>query len=291
MSSNTPFIVGIDGGGTQCRATLFDPNGTPIARAKSGPANVARDFSTAKNSIIDAVSLVLSRNGENNHSPLDHVAVFAGLAGAQVQSAKQQIDDWQHPFASFQSVTDLHASTIGAHEGRNGAVLIVGTGSCAAALTNGSLRQFGGHGFLLGDKGSGAWLGLSAVKKTLIALDGVGTKVDSTFTLPILNALKVESTYEIVSLMSNQNPAFFATLAPLVIELAEADQQTAKNIIKKGAKYLSAIATQAIEHSNGNICLMGGVSQRIRPWLDNQVQAAIVEPLHSAEWGAVLAAR
>lgn len=291
MSVNAPFIVGLDGGGTHCRAVLFDINGSPLANAISGPANIARDFTTAKQSIIDAVIEVLEKQGLKSAETLGQTQIFAGLAGAQVDTAQQQLESWRHPFASFSAVSDLHAAAVGAHNSRNGAVLIMGTGSSAAALVEGKLIQYGGHGFLLGDTGSGAWIGLQAIRRILQALDGVSHDVESTFTLPILNLLEVDSTDEIVSLVINQTPAYFAKLAPTVVKLAECNEATAELILKQGAGYLSSIAMQALNQSKGDLCLIGGLSASIKPWLDNQVQAAIVDPIHGPEWGAVLAGK
>ena len=289
MKPGSSLIIGVDGGGTHCRAKLFDDNGNSLYEAMSGPANVARDFRTTTESIISAVEDVLVQSGVKATEANANTKVFAGLAGAQVTSAANKLAAWKHPFAEFHAVTDLHATIMGAHQGNNGAALIIGTGSSAAALVDGQVIQFGGHGFLLGDCGSGAWLGLQAVQKTLLALDGVTSAVESTFTLPVINALGVETTNDIVSKMIGNPPANFAALAPLVIELAENEEPTARSIVQQGGDYLSALAEQALNASGGKICLNGGLSQRLLPWLNNHVQAKVVAPSYCPEWGAVLA--
>ena len=240
---------------------------------------------------MNAVIEVLAQHGHAEPEALKQTNVFAGLAGARVDNAQQQLALWQHPFASFNAVSDLHAAAVGAHDGQNGALLIVGTGSSAAALVDGHSVQYGGHGFLLGDTGSGAWMGLQAVRKTLKALDGVANDAESTFTLPILSRIELDSTDAIVSVMINQNPAYFAQLAPLVVTLAKSNEATALSVVKEAAEYLSAIALRAINESRGGLCLMGGLSHSIKPWLHNEVQAAIVEPIYGPEWGAVLAGK
>ena len=62
---------------------------------------------------------------------------------------------------------------LGAHEGRPGAIVAAGTGSVGEALRRDGLRvAVGGWGFPVGDEGSGAWLGLRAMRETHRAIDG-----------------------------------------------------------------------------------------------------------------------
>lgn len=53
---------------------------------------------------------------------------------------------------------------MGAHTRDEGAVMIAGTGSCGYSFVNGKATILGAHGFPFGDKCSGAWIGLEAVK-------------------------------------------------------------------------------------------------------------------------------
>jgi len=59
-------------------------------------------------------------------------------------------------------------------EGKSGMLLIAGTGSVAIARKNdGEIVKVGGWGRLLGDEGSGYWIGLQALKHYCKVIDGV----------------------------------------------------------------------------------------------------------------------
>ena len=49
-----PLYLGIDGGGTKCRVRLENAQGTLLAEAVSGAANIATSVEVAQQSIIDA---------------------------------------------------------------------------------------------------------------------------------------------------------------------------------------------------------------------------------------------
>ncbi len=49
------YFIGIDGGGTKCRVILQDKSGTQIGEGISGPANIMRDETLAKASIMEGI--------------------------------------------------------------------------------------------------------------------------------------------------------------------------------------------------------------------------------------------
>src|SRR5258706_3828659 len=63
---------------------------------------------------------------------------------------------------------------LGAHGGQPGAMVAAGTGSVGAALdADGKRVRVGGWGFAVGDEGSGAWLGLAAMRVAQRAVDAM----------------------------------------------------------------------------------------------------------------------
>lgn len=251
----------------------------------AGPANIARYGDSAIESIINAVIGALSDAGLPTQESLAHAHVAAGLAGAQVASAQYLLHKWQHPFADFCFTTDLEAACVGAHGGQDGAVLIVGTGSCSAAIANGQFYQFGGHGFTLGDKGSGAWLGRQAVTYTLEALDGLHAQ--DTLTTKIQAYYECYNTLNYVDRLNQAPPSDFAAIAPLIISAARAQTPSALSIVTDGANYLSEIARLALAKSDSSLVLVGGVATSLLEWLAPEVRACIKQPDFGPEWGAV----
>lgn len=286
MYSHTHYFAGVDGGGTKCRAVLFDQEGNALGAGLAGPGNVSTGNQKALQAIIDAVSHAIADAGLSTSITLQQVSVGAGLAGGHLPSAAAILTRWQHPFANFAFTSDLHAAMLGAHGGADGAVLVVGTGSCAAAIRQGNVEQFGGHGFLLGDKGSGAWLGRQAVKYTLEALDGV--KPTGRMVETVCRYYQSEKSLGLVDALIQAPPAKFAEFSPELVALAKQGDDVAVRIVEEGSAYLSQIALRALAQTEKRLVLVGGVAEVILPWLHQDVQQVVVPSQHGPEWGAVL---
>lgn len=281
-------LVGVDGGGTKCRACVFTPDMQPLGYGVSGPANISRYSANAFESIQHSVKLALFDARIDWPQSNLKVDVFAGLAGYNVPSAKAELNAWQHPFASLTATTDLSAALYGAHDGEDGSILLIGTGSCAASLKNSEVHQIGGHGFQLGDKGSGAWLGQQALTRVLLHVDGDDTPGFAEFASAMMETLKVQHGRQIVDQYCRAAPADFAKLAPDVFALANQGQSVALQIVSEGVEYLDRIAKQALAISGGTIALVGGLSDSIRPRLSDEIKQHIRPAQHGAEKGAVL---
>ncbi len=285
MLHSKTYFLGIDGGGTRTKAKVFDQTGQCLGVAESGPANIASSLVQAKQAIVEVVCKAIKNANINHCVRTDELHVAAGLAGANVASAHKGLEAWEQPFASFRFASDLQTAIIGAHAGQKGALLIVGTGSCAASWHHNKLKQFGGHGLTLGDKGSGAWLGKQAVSHSLECLDGI---IPQTLLAErICQYLQLDTTQALVEEFHNAAPSRFGELAPLVMQLAKEHEHAAIQIVKEGAEYLSGIARQALAHGNGKLALSGGVAKIITPYLAADVQDAIVPVARCPEWGAV----
>ena len=128
------YWVGVDGGGTKCRAELFNEFGESLGQGVGGPANIARHGQLALSSILTAVKDAVTDAGLKFSDISSELVVSAGLAGAYLESSTALLEQWQHPFAELVFSSDLHTALLGAHGGEDGVVMITGTGSCAAVL-------------------------------------------------------------------------------------------------------------------------------------------------------------
>lgn len=284
MNNNPTLYAGVDGGGTKCCAILFNHKGEEIAKGIAGAANAARDLPCTLNSIVSSIELALQQANLTSVK-LSQIKVGAGLAGACVPDVKAKLLAWQHPFADFCVDSDLAAACYGAHAGNDGALLIVGTGSSAARLQKGQLTQFGGHGFLLGDKGSGSWFGRSAVSSTLEA----GDRIIPTGELHklVMSTLDVKNNVELLQCMINASASEFAALAPLVVELAKQDEPTALALVADGVTYLDTLCQQTLSNTDLSLVLMGGLAPSLEPWFSSVIRERIVTTRGGPEWGAV----
>ncbi|MEP1868986.1 MAG: BadF/BadG/BcrA/BcrD ATPase family protein [Paraglaciecola sp.] len=283
MNNRHPLYVGVDGGGTKCSAHLFNTKGEVLGKGVSGSANAARNLSQTLDSILKSVHMALL-DAKLCIEVIPKLNVAAGLAGATVPSVRNQLLTWQHPFAKFKVDSDLATSSYGAHGGEDGALLIIGTGSSAARLQSGVLTQFGGHGFLLGDKGSGAWLGHSAVSATLDALDGI-TKLSDLHNT-VLSKLKVNSAADLAQKMMGATPSQFAVLAPEVIKLESTDEQAAK-LIQEASIYLEKLCQSTLERTKLPLVLMGGLAPFFKTKFSPALQNVVVSPKAGPEKGAL----
>ena len=173
---NQPALyMGIDGGGSKCKACIVDVNNKVLGTGIAGPANAFIDQQQSIHSIINSAKLALV-DANLAESDITRLTAGIGLAGVNLPSIYEEMSKWKHPFAKMFLTTDLHIACLGAHQGKDGAIIISGTGSCGYSFVDGKQVIIGGHGFPHGDKGSGAWLGLKGVKTVLLSLEGMAIK-------------------------------------------------------------------------------------------------------------------
>ena len=284
----SPLYLGIDGGGSKCRVVIVDAADRLLGEGLGGPANPLRGMKVATDSILTATQQALQAAGMT-FNDMSRLIAGAGLAGVNMPQYFQLFSEWQHPFAEFHLTTDLHTACIGAHKGADGAVIIIGTGSCGLADVNGQCLDVGGHGFPYGDNGSGAWFGNQLVHHVLLAKDQIGAPTHMTKLLS--DALGVSGTLEIVSQFMHATPTVFARYAPLVFAAAEQGDQVAAEIIQAGARHIDNIALRLLSLKPERLSLIGGLAYKVQPYLSAPVQALLAPAQAAPEFGAVWFAR
>lgn len=285
MTSSTDFFLGIDGGGTKCKARLEDANGNLLGEAIAGPANAARNLAGSTEAILQASEKVIAGANIKGLS-LGQIHAGIGLAGINIPYIKEVFLKQSLPFASWYITTDLHIACLGAHLGEDGAIVIVGTGSSGVAIYNGQTLEIGGHGFVVGDKGSGAWLGKMAISHCLETLDGIAP--DNLLCEEVMNLLNCDNAYDLVSLTLEAKPAFYALIAPLVLQLAANQQEDALLLVTQAATYINKICQRLLKGNLHRLSLVGGITQPLMPYLDSQLQTIIQPAKSTPEQGAIL---
>ena len=170
MNTET-LLLGVDGGGTLCRARLQAMSGELLGESMAGPANIRLDLQQSFSAVLEATTRCLRQAGL---APGDLARIVAclALAGASEPAALAQAQQYGHPFRKATITTDARAACIGAHGGRDGGVLVVGTGTVGWAELAGRSHRVGGWGPAVSDEGGGAWLGCEALRRVLWAHDG-----------------------------------------------------------------------------------------------------------------------
>ena len=288
QTKENPLFIGIDGGGSKCRATIYSAEDGVIGTGVAGRANPLHGLSQTFESIKLSTELALKDAGMSLGDSKGLVAGL-GLAGVNVPRLYQDIVSWEHPFADMYVTSDLHTACIGAHKGGEGAVIITGTGSCGYANVDGKFISLGGHGFALGDKGSGAWLGLKAAEHSLLHLDGFAEK--TILTERLMNHFKVNDAMGIVEHLAGKSSSVYATLARMVLECANQQDEVAQVIVKEGAAYISELARKLFELNPPRFSMIGGLAEPLAPWLDKDVVTKLSPTLAPPELGATYFAR
>ncbi|TQV78922.1 ATPase [Exilibacterium tricleocarpae] len=277
------LFLGIDGGGSKCKARLVAPDGEYLGSGLAGPANPVNGIEKTGEAITRAAALALQEAGFDAGAMANVVAGVA-LAGVNVPGLWQAINGWGHPFKHMYLTTDLHAACLGAHRGEDGAVIVVGTGSCGYASVGGKTLTLGAHGFQLGDKGSGAWMGLKAVQAVMLADDGLAPATALTGSIRAFYNCQV---LELIELFAGARSCEFACLAPLVFDLADRGDATAGAIVNEGAAYIEALAAKLLSLDPPRLSMIGGVSTRLLPRLSAALIERISAPLEQPEVGSV----
>jgi len=199
------YYLGVDGGGSGCRAVLADASGRVLGRGAAGPANV---FSNPEG----ALSNVLAATQQAMAGVCEARQVIAALGLAGVNAAGDGIAA-RLPFAKSLVVPDILAAIKGALGDAPGIVAAIGTGSVFARQLDGQVTSVGGWGLVLGDEGSGAWLGRALCAQALRAADGLAAVT------PLLAELETEfgGNAGVLRFAATATPADFATLAPRVV--------------------------------------------------------------------------
>lgn len=283
LQQEDSLFIGIDGGGSKCKATLANAQMELLGQAIAGPANPLHGVDRALNSIVESAEQALAASGKQNVQLSDLIA-GVGLAGLNLPSLYKTVSEWNHPFRKMFLTTDLHIACLGAHGGGEGAVMVIGTGSCGYRFTRDGSIIYGAHGFPFGDKGSGAWLGLEAMRAVLLAADGLGP---ATLLAELFAQSLSARNLELVEKMAGSLPCDYARLAPQVMFAAEQGDEVAVAIVQDGAEYLSNIADKLLSQGPLRFSLLGGLSEKMLTWMDQRVVDQVSAPLAQPEIGGL----
>jgi glucosamine kinase len=281
------FVLGIDGGGTSCRAALATVDGVVLGRAKSGAANIRTDLTGARANIVEAARQAFLAAGKDPDL-IPQTPAILGLAGANVGTYRQQLEAIL-PFSRSRVETDAEIALEGAVGSGDGAMAILGTGTAYMARKHGKSRAIGGWGFQVGDQGSGARIGRDLLEQTLLAYDGI--RQGSPLTDAMLAVFR-NNPEDVVEFTTNAKPGDFGGFAPKVFEHAEKGDLVANWILGKAVADVEASLGALDLADDAPLCLLGGLAPLYAPRLSARYQALLKAPLDDALGGAVrMAAR
>ncbi|MGZ4535445.1 MAG: N-acetylmuramic acid 6-phosphate etherase, partial [Nocardioidaceae bacterium] len=282
------LLAGVDLGKTGCRARLSD--GSPVVEGPGAPG-------LADPGGVDAAAAAVLQVLDRAAGGRPVRALVVGAAGAE--AAPDQATALAHRIAerlgagvgvTSDSVT-AHAGALG---GRPGTVLAVGTGSVAVGLAaDGRLTQVDGWGPWLGDDGSGAWIGRTALTAVLRAYDGRGRPTALTEA-----AVRRYGDLTVLPHTLHADGGFARTAAgfvPDVLTAAADGDPVAASVLARAAEHWAELATAAARAAGeSRVALVGGLTGA-GPLVEAftallPAELALTPPLGSSLDGAVLLA-
>ena len=281
------YFLGVDGGGTGCRARIEDAAGTVLGQGLSGPATTRLGIEEAWASIARAFDAAIEEAGLSA-SDIKRIHAGVGLAGISRKGALAALRAIEHPFASIEFVSDGEGACLGAHSGRDGAIVIAGTGSIGLGLVEGRQLRVGGYGFPISDEGSGAYLGLKVVQLALRAYDGREQK--TALLVEIMQRFQNDP-MEAVAWMDRASATDYAALAPMVLRHADQGDSIARRIVQSAAGHIDTLVRTLFEKGAPRVCLLGGLASPLEPWLAPDVRRSLKPIDGDAVSGAIILAK
>lgn len=265
-------VIGLDIGGTKTRAVRFE-NGTPVRDENAGSSNVQNV------SREQAAANLAALFGKIGGGQIDQV--YAGAGGIDTDEDAQALADLIAPHAPGARITVVHDSRLllAAGGANTGVAVIAGTGSAAWGKNDaGEEARAGGWGYLLGDEGSGYWLGREAVRHSLRRMNQ-GLEPDR-LSRALLDSVGVNEPGKLIALFHSPETGrrYWAQQARLVVEAADAGDETCRALVDQAGGDLADLAEQAIRQLglDGPVILGSGLGMNV-PRLQEAFKAKLAE--------------
>lgn len=277
------LVIGVDGGGTRCRARARTRDGALLGEGEAGAANLATDPQGSRRAVVEAARAALHAGGLGDDA-LARALVAAALAGANLPSRARSFAALDFPFGDTVLLHDAAAACRGAHAEEDGVVAVLGTGTAYTIQVAGAVRTIGGWGFLLSDEGSGADLGRSAMHAALLAHDGAGAR--SAMTDAVLARFQGDPE-RMSHFAAHEPPGAFGALAPFVFDCAEEGDAVAASILHVASERITAHIDALLGERTMRLTLMGGMAKRYAPRLPERLRRLLAPAKADPMEGAI----
>lgn len=254
-----PLVLGVEAGTFRVDAVVAGLDGAVRGRGRSGSANPsALALADVAAHLVEATTEALA--GLDPRSVRAVVVGTAGILGFQRgRSAERLAALWRDAGLDcpITVVPDAVTAFAAGTDQPRGSVLIAGAGAIAARIEGERVSaRIDGNGWLVGDDGSGFWLGRQAVRAVFAALDGRG---EPTLLLDaVLAAIaggrpvppgRAERVVLLRDAVYDGPPVALAALAPLVPAAASAGDRVAHRITEQAIELLVQTSAALVSES------------------------------------------
>ena len=262
-------VIGLDIGGTKTHGLLL-VDGVPAAQARAGSANVQNvSPAQAAATLADIFTALGAGTGTVER-------VIAGSGGIDTAADAQALRALISPHVPGAAVDVIHDTRLilAAGQSPDGIALIAGTGSVAWGLApNGTEARCGGWGYLLGDEGSGYWVGREAVRHTLRGFNH--RQEPDQLATALLAACSVTAPEQLIALFHSAETGrrYWGAKAAVVFDAARQGSAAALEIVAAAARHLSGLAadTARLLDITGPVVVGGGLGMN-QPLLQHRLR-------------------
>jgi N-acetylglucosamine kinase-like BadF-type ATPase len=273
-------VLGIDAGGTKTVCYLADADGRVVGEGRGGGANLQAHGELEVEKVLHGV--IDQAIGDRVLVP---AAVCLGVAGVDRPEDDRTVRDIMRRLGFRKHMLIVNDALIALVAGvgdEPGVVLIAGTGSIAYGVNEaGYAARAGGWGFVLGDEGSGYWIGRQALAAVVRESDGRGPRTQ--LTPLVLEHFKLARVDGLVRAVYDQglNRQSVAALGPVVDKARAAGDVVAAEILNKAGAELTRAASSVITRLDmrGRTfrTVLGGSMFKVIPWLVEDVTRRIAD--------------
>lgn len=287
MDPDLLTVVAVDAGGTSTRAGWFAADGRCLGLGTAAGANpISRGADAAMSQLIIAVRRAAGAD-DWSAIPRRPRLVLVALAGgsrsdvAVLRGALDTLGIADH----LMLASDLLAGYVSGASEACGYGLIAGTGAAAIRVVDGAeVAVADGFGWLLGDRGSGFWIGAQAVQATMRSLDrgeplpALARAVLAEQGLapegrtPTLRNGRHPAVHALVDAFYGAAPVDLARFASITVAVAASGNTEALDILTRAVSELVGTLAAVIDPAlPGPIVLHGGVASAL-PALSGALQ-------------------
>jgi N-acetylglucosamine kinase-like BadF-type ATPase len=268
------FVLGIDAGGTKTVCQLAGDNGELLSEARGGGANLQALGELEVEKVLHDV--MEDAIGDLDARP---AAICLGIAGVDRPDDLRLIRGIMKRIGHKAKVLVVNDALVALEAGapeRPGVVVIAGTGSIAYGRNErNQAARAGGWGYMLGDEGSGYWIGRAALRAVLRESDRRGPATQLTGRL--LDYYGVSRAQDLIHQVyhGTLRPAAIASLAQCVQGAFTDGDAVAIGILRGSVDQLESSALSVarrleIVGSDFPFVLSGGIFRAV-PWLEEEL--------------------